>query len=131
MQLLTTVDPRDNLQKATRFELIEYAKANGVDVPEDAPGSYTIQLLRARNLTNIKIPDRPLGLYVAPSNSFTDAPQGIDADEHLIKQYTQQKKIETEVSQMSIQEIRRFCKANNIKFSRKDTLVILREKLSG
>ena len=54
MQLLSNVDPRDNLQKATRWELIDYARANGVDVPSDAPAIYKLALARRTNKTPVE-----------------------------------------------------------------------------
>src|SRR6185437_5733367 len=136
MQLLTNVDPRDNLQKATRWELIDYARANGVDVPADAPAIYTMKVLRSRGLTNIKIPDRPLGLYA--NGPETTAPQveseteinTASADDDLIRQYEQEKK-QPPVSEMSMTELRHACKVKGIKMDRTDNKQTLKDKLSG
>lgn len=138
MQLLSNVDPRDNLQKATRWELIDYAKANGVEVPNDAPAIYTMKILRARGLTNIKVPDRPLGLY-AGGVALSDQTQisadtevnVASADDDLIRQYEQQKQEETDVSKMLMPQLRHACKTKGIKMDRRDNLKTLREKLSA
>lgn len=139
MQLLSTEDPRDNLQKATRWELIDFAKANGIDVPQDAPAIYTMKVLRSRGLTNIKIPDRPLGLYTGKGDALTESPAVMsdaevttaNAEDDLIRQYEKQKKEEADVSNMSIQQVRRACKERGILISRRDNLQTLRAKLSG
>ena len=137
MQLLSNIDPRDNLQKATRWELIDYAKANGIEVPEDAPAIYTMKLLRARGLTNIKIPDRPLGLYANNGSALSDNTVAVsegdtpNADDDLIRQYESQKKEEQDTSKMTVGQLRTACKARGIKMSRTDNMQTLKEKLSG
>ena len=138
MQLLSIDDPRDNLQKATRFELIDFAKANGIDVPEDAPAIYTMKILRSRGLTNIRIPDRPLGLYVGSGEVMSEAQISSDsevissnAEDDLIRQYQTQKKEEADVSKLPMHRLRTVCKEKGVKFSRKDNMQTLREKLSA
>jgi len=137
MQLLSQVDPRDNLQKATRFELVDFAKANGIAVPEDAPAIYTMKILRARGLTNIKVPDRPLGLYANSGETLTETNSSAivegdtpNADDDLIRQYEAQKK-QPDVSQLTMGELRVLCKSRGIKMARTDTMQTLKEKLSG
>ena len=137
MQLLTIEDPRDNLQKATRWELIDFAKANGIDIPGDAPAIYTMKVLRSRGLTNIKIPNRPLGMNAGAGEVMTDEAFGegadatvVNADDDLIRQFESQK-AETDVSKMLMPDLRKACKARGIKMARTDNLKTLREKLSG
>jgi hypothetical protein len=139
MQLLSIEDPRDNLQKANRWELIDYAKANGIDVPQDAPAIYTMKVLRARGLTNIRVPDRPLGLYVGRGDSMVDEPQisgnaeitEVSADDHMILQYQQEKQSETDYVNMPMNQLRAACKAKGIKMQRTDNINTLREKLTA
>lgn len=134
MQLLSIIDPRDSLDKATRWELIDYAKANGLQVDDDCPAIVTRQLLRAKGLTNIKIPDRPLGLYgskaeaqIAAENKPADA-NAMNADELMAAQYQAEK---TDFSKSPMNALRAECKKRGIKMSRRDNLQSLREKLSG
>lgn len=138
MQLLTIEDPRDNLQKATRWELIDYAKANGIDVPGDAPAIYTMKVLRSRGLTNIKIPHRPLGMNAGAGDVMTDAALGegadvtvANADDDFIRQFEAQKQEETDIDKMLMPQLRMACKAKGIKMARTDNLKTLREKLRG
>jgi hypothetical protein len=125
MQLRSIIDPRDSLEKATRWELIDFAKANGIDVPDDAPALYTMDILRAHGLTNIKVPDRPLGLYAG--SGIESKP---DAKDDFLRQYEAEKKGQ-DVSAIPMHQLRSLLKSKGIKFSRKDKLQTLREKLSG
>ena len=136
MQLLTTEDPRDNLQKATRWELVEFAKANGIDLDENTPAIVSAKILRDRGLTNIKIPDRPLGLYVGTKHEAmvdhsvsVPGEVTINAEDDLVRQYEQQQKAKAEVSKMTIGQLRVACKERGIKMSRRDNMQTLREKL--
>jgi len=136
MQLLTTEDPRDNLQKANRWELVAFAKENGIDLDENTPAIVSAKILRDRGLTNIKIPDRPLGLYVSSKNEalVEHAPSvkgeiTINAEDDLVRQYEQQQKARTDLSSMTIGQLRVACKERGIKMSRRDNMQTLREKL--
>lgn len=55
-------DPRDNLEKAHRLELVRFANANGLtQITEHMPAILIRRELRSRGLTNIRIPRRILG----------------------------------------------------------------------
>ncbi len=62
MQLLTTQDPRDNLEKARLGELVTFAKANRVSGIDPAmPAILIRRILRNKGLIDIDVPVRPLG----------------------------------------------------------------------
>ena len=129
MQLLTNIDPRDDLDKSDRWELVAACRLNGIEVEHDAPAFITKRALRSRGISKIKHVDRPLGLYTSASTS--DGGQIHDADEALIKQYEAQKKEETDISKMPMTQLRTACKTKGIKMERRDNLVTLREKLTA
>lgn len=55
-------DPRDNLDKAVRWELDQFAKENGVtEITPEMPAILKRKILRSKGLVNIKIPTRVLG----------------------------------------------------------------------
>lgn len=67
-------DPRDNLERARKPELVKYAKANGVtavqgvDIDHPAMAAMLIRrALREKGLTRIVVPPRPLGGTPAPA----------------------------------------------------------------
>lgn len=149
-----TVDPRDNLDKARRRELVEFAQANGLtDIDENMPadGYDGIRhLLRSKGITRIIIPPRKLGAQAsertfplkphkpaANSRVETDPKVKIDADElrSFRAWQAQQKKnkiaAEKPVGDMSIGELRQACKAKGIKLARTDNIASLRAKLNG
>lgn len=60
-------DPRDNLDKAHRLELVRFAVAAGMrEITEQMPAIVIRGLLRAKGLTNIRVPPRPLGAQNQP-----------------------------------------------------------------
>lgn len=147
-----TVDPRDNLDKAHRRELLDFAKANGLEVDENMPaddiegraGTGLRGLLRSKGLTRIAIPprsiDNRIGDRTFPLKSKPAVPAQASADEWAEFQkfkawkaaQSQDAKI-TEpkpIDQMSITELRTECKARGIKMERKDTMETLRAKLA-
>lgn len=108
-------DPRDNLSKASRFELCRLAEERGikeVHYSADMTLEQMAELLRSKNVHDIALPDRPLGVY---------KPVVINADAAP--------KPEKSVSDMTIIELRSACKARGIKIARKDTMETLRSKL--
>ena len=130
MQLLTTEDPRDNLEKASRWELEAFAKENGCPVPHGYPAMLTIKVLRARGLTQIKIKERPLGLYNG-GETITASPnvpsqQGISPEDLLEAQFKEQ---QNDLSNKSMNELRALCKELGIKMDRRDNMKTLRDKL--
>lgn len=94
MHLLTTVDPRDNLEKATRKELEIFAKENGVkEIVSGMPANLMRRILRARGLTRIKIPNRvlgqPYGRHDEPAPVEGSSIE-VSADEDLMRQWIAQ-----------------------------------------
>lgn len=127
-------DPRDNLEKATRWELYEYAKQVGCkEVYEPMPAMLAIQILRARGFTNIRIPDRPLGsiaILGAMPRGVAEPPatQTLDALAELKKQFETQQAAPKE---LTFQQMRIELKARGIKYKRTDKVDTLRELLDG
>jgi hypothetical protein len=87
LQLKQIYDPRDNLEKARRMELLRFAQQNGVsEIVEAMPAILMRQILRARGLTRIAASARPLGALEpeapAPANIVT-----VDAVADLERQW--------------------------------------------
>lgn len=142
MQLNIIVDPRDALSKARRDELWRFAKANNVAEIND-PNMEAIlmrDVLRRRGITNIRIPNRPLGT-LSPNHrpQATKQPQNsidTDATDDLWKQYqarkdSQQIPPSPPLKDMGINELRAECKRINIKLERRDNMQSLREKIEA
>ena len=133
-QLLRIDDPRDKLEKATRDELYDFARAQGVtDITEDMPAILMRRILRSKGKTNIDIPNRPLGSnpgVVAPPDKAQDvvAVPEITAEEDLMRQYQAAKVAPAE---MTMGQMRAECKRRGIKMARTDNMDTLRAKLNG
>lgn len=146
-----TVDPRDNLDKALRRELIEFAQANGLQIDPNMPaddiegkdGTGLRNLLRAKGLTRISIPNRSINSRgtnrTFPMNKAAPAvPPQASADEWKeFQEFKAWKASQTAapvvtkpIGEMSIKELRTACKARGIKMERKDNMETLRAKLS-
>jgi len=150
MRLNKTDDPRDNLQRATKRELIDFAHAKGLtEVHEGMPvdslpheGKQGIrELLRSKGLSRIPVPPRPLGAKIPlrthalhPSQPAKPV-QSATADEWAeFQQFKAWKAAQTPkavvpVADMSMGELRAACKANGVAISRRDNMELLREKL--
>lgn len=147
-----TVDPRDNLDKAHRRELVDFARANNLEVSEDMPaddvegriGSGLRSLLRSKGLTRITVPhrsiDNRIGDKTFPIRSKPAAPPQATSDEWAeFQQFKAWKAVQKPpaavpdpakpVAEMSITELRQVCKAKGVKLERRDTMDIMREKL--
>lgn len=160
MQLKTIDDPRDSLAKARRWELEQYAKANGVtEIQPGMPAIVMRNILRSRGLTRIPVPARPLGQQNQPKprlmykNGILQQPQpplprpepqskGVEAnaDDDLARQFGLERITSEEkaklfpdklVADMKITELRQECKRRGIKMARTDNMPALREKLNG
>ena len=151
MQLLNIIDPRDNLEKAKRRELLDFAHAHGLNhLTSEMPAILIRKQLRAHGLTNIKVPSRPLG-KVETSGSLT-ADQAvsdenivsIDAADDLARQYglepIEEKPIEEPKAKPMPKNtniitehanLKKECKARGIKIARTDTREMLKAKLGG
>ncbi len=142
-----TVDPRDNLDKARRRELVEFANANGLTdvtemMPADGDGGIR-QLLRSKGLTRIPVPRRDLGAQASERTfPMRGAPtKKIEVSDDQLKEFqkflawkAQQgkpvaPKPDKPVAEMSFNELRQECKRRSIKFGRKDNLKTLRAML--
>ena len=128
-------DPRDALAKARRYELLKFAKANGIsEITESMPAILMRKILRGRGLTRIAIPPRTLGQMnqarsaeAAPSSG--DQVPEIDADADLARQFGQPAAPKP-AGDMSINELRAAVKAKGLKIARTDTMESLRAKLA-
>jgi hypothetical protein len=133
MQLLTSVDPRDNLEKAKRMELFRFARQNGIkEIEEAMPAMLMRKILRSRGMTNIRVPDRPLASTRPTSMEAMTTSQVnvIDAETDLERQYMAEKQA-SDFDAMPMNELRAECKRRGIKMSRTDNLQSLRDKLRG
>ena len=140
MRLNRIDDPRSNLQRARRYELFKFARANGVrEITEDMPADIMREILRNKRLTNIRPSAKPLGAIGAnsaggqPDN--TPAPQ-INATEDLMRQYMASKApppadAPRKFSEMTIGELRVECKRLGVKMERTDNMAKLRAKLAA
>jgi hypothetical protein len=154
IQLLKITDPRDNLEKARRRELVAFAHANGLkEINDEMPAILIRRILRRRGLTQITIPKRVLGSTAGPvADAVVDAAvEGpkIDMEDDLARQYGLDPNRLTSASEAEqapppkpkpdlpprplIERTRlmRLAKARGIKCGRKDTLQTLKEKLGG
>jgi hypothetical protein len=133
MQLLTSVDPRDNLEKAKRMELFRFARQNGIkEIEEAMPAMLMRKILRSRGMTNIRVPDRPLA-STRPTNMeamTTSQVNVIDVETDLERQYMAEKQA-ADYEAMPLNELRAECKRRGIKMARTDNLQSLRDKLRG
>lgn len=140
LQLLTIIDPRDNLEKARRPELVAYARANGLpDISEAMPAILIRKKLRNAGLTTIRIPERILGQPTAlhQSTAITDDGEvlasgnghAIDADDDLARQFdtTAPKNPHT----MAYNELRRTARRMGVKLVRKDNLASIKAKVAA
>lgn len=131
-------DPRDNLEKATRWELYDFAKAVGInEVKEPMPALLAVQILRAAGKTNIPINPPPLGSIAVLGkdlmSSHVAADATVDALADLKRQYEQQLANPDPVPSGPIDpnnfnEVRSELKRRGVKLSRKDTKEVILEK---
>lgn len=135
MELLEIIDPRDPLEKATRFELADFAKANGLThVTDEWPAPLIRKELRKKGLINIPIPNRQLGQgWMKPTpealtSSPSDGATEIDADDFLAAQFQQQQQ-SIDPMNMDIRQVRSSLKQHGVKAKRTDNLNDLRQKL--
>lgn len=139
MELQKLDDPRDRLGKATRWELIQFARQNNVaEIDPEMPAMLMRDILRRKGITNIQIPNRLLGSRNywgrgAPVAQETKNGAATDAVADLARQWQEQKKtpVAFKKSGNQITDLRRECKARGIKISRRDTIKILKEKLAA
>lgn len=123
--LKSLVDPRDILTKASRYELCAFAQANGVieiDYGSDMTLEEMIAILRNRGLTNITLPERPLGVY---------KPVVLGLNQQIAEKPAPAAPAvpEKPLNKMDMNELRAACKARGIKMERTDNMRSLREKL--
>lgn len=142
-------DPRDNLQRARRLELVRFARSNGqIDITEAMPADIIRKLLRSRGLTKISIPHRVLGSMaqertlppgvapgpaVAKANGAPEKIVEVDADDDLMRQYQQSKPAIPKRGrpQLEVNRLRDECRALGIKLSRRDNMNDMREKIKA
>jgi hypothetical protein len=150
MQLNKIQDPRRNIEKARRHELVLFAKAHGVkEIKPDMPATLIRKILTSKGLTDIRITQRTLGQNhtlitgIQPSSpkkpkkgedhGYRDTVETIDADEDLMRQYEAEHaaNVVTAVDDMTIQQLRAECKKRGIKSHRSQKADDLREILNG
>ncbi len=116
-------DPRDNLGKATRYELCQAAKHHGITEfnygTDDITLEDMIAILRRHGIRDITIPNRILGDY---------RPTVINAESVKSEKVVAAEPAKA-ASDMSMTELRSECKKRGIKMARTDNMTTLREKL--
>lgn len=123
-------DPRSNLDKARRSELVRFAQENNISgITENMPAILIRRKLQEVGKTHIKISPRPLGSQGGAGQAVSNDVQvtQIDAADDLARQFSSQASVPVE--RQSINELRAECKKRGIKLSNRDTLKSMREKL--
>ena len=126
MTVLSRVDdPRNNLKKATRWELIQFARSKGVNIDPEMPAELMRDILADNGHTDIQLPPRVLGSpnYWGRGKTATSVPpmsvkadNTVNAKSDLARQWReQQKPKETK----SYNEMRADLKAAGVKLDRK------------
>lgn len=135
---------RPALDRATRDELLAYAKTKGMKLDANMPRDLIIQILREKGYTDIKAAVRIMGMpigYVGddgipqqPGNPV----KTVSAADDLKRQWEQSQAIAEKrsdalrsLADMSMKELRDQAKTRGIKLTRTDTMQSIREKLNG
>lgn len=123
-------DPRDNLSRATRYELCQFAAAHGVSeihYSSDMTLDDMKTVLRERGLTNIHVPPRMLGdNRPPPVHGIMDVTGGKTP---VKVQYENKIEPSIPVNAMTRAQLAKECKARGIKMERTDSKEKLRERL--
>jgi hypothetical protein len=149
MILNRSEDPRDPLQKATRYEIWKFAKANGVDFPDGPNGLPPADLMRAelrqRGLLRLSTSRPPLGAQNGPTGPGSaiiqqPAQQGVerDATADLVEQWAREQqrlrdegKVKRPERHNPMNELRARAKQLGIKVDRRDNIESLRAKVEA
>jgi len=144
-------DPRDNLERARQSELIRFAQANGLKhVTEQMPAILIRAELRARGMTNIRIPRRDLGSTLNSLRQYAESSPAakiveVNAAADLARQWAEQQarppepppakpdkpKRLVERPRSEINQLRDECKRLNIKMERRDNMATLKAKIEA
>lgn len=138
-------DPRDTLEKATRYELWKFALARGVnDIEQEMPADLMRKVLRARNVTDIHVHFPNLlhrkigmqrGVNATPTVADAVVPAAqVDASDDLMRQWKEQKVRDAQPpgppkTYNEMAELRKECRRRGIKLARTDKIGDLRAKL--
>lgn len=139
-------DPRDNLEKARRPELVRFAQSKGLhNITEAMPAILIRRELRSRGLTNIQIPRRVLGSQNQNGATMPAAMPAdqkvveVNAEDDLARQFRQQPPPPSEERprrlverpRQEINVLRDTCKRLGIKMGRRDNLDSLKAKIEA
>lgn len=133
-------DPRSNLERARRTELVAYAQANGMtDIHENVPAIIIRRRLIERGLTRVPVQAQTLGMPAGAGSSLppADGPvTEVDAEADLERQYAMQAAAPVSApvknpNLMGINELRAECKRLKIKLSRRDNMTTMKAKIEG
>lgn len=135
-------DPRDNLSKATRYQVWKFAKANGIDFPEGTPADIVRAELRRRGLRNIAVNRPELGAQnsgeagaavVPPSNG-----KEVDALADITAQWERDRQRDLASGKTKrpdrgnqMTELRLKARELHIKVDRRDNVKTLRAKIEA
>jgi hypothetical protein len=150
MLLNKVEDHRDCLEKATRWELFQFASERGVtEIDQKMPAILMRQILRARNVTNIEtqfpfLTRRTIGQQrgvnaTNPQNNPNAKVAEIDATQELMRQWRneQARDVQPPIVEQAkravnpMAELRAECKRRGIKITRTSKMEDLRAKIDG
>ena len=132
-------DPRDNLEKARRMELVRFAQACGLpNITEHMPAMLIRRELRNKGMTNIKVPPRILGSQHQPNAVMPSPDQKVvevNAADDLARQFRAEQPVPAIPRRgrpkSEINKLRDECKRLGIKMDRRDNVNNLREKIKA
>lgn len=134
LSLKSIEDPRDLLEKATRKELENYAKENGIkEIKQTMPAVVMRQLLRRRGVFDVGVRrtlGRPMNAVKQEIDYSQEASVTMSADDALMKQW-EVDDAQDDYSSMHIGKLRKLVKQRGLKQDRKDGKQALIDKLRG
>jgi hypothetical protein len=144
MQLNKIDDPRSNLQKARRRQLVEFAHAKGMtEISEQMDADLIRERLMQRGFSQIPLRTYSLGHAgrhevppIGPKAPPQASPPGLSADElQQFREWQQQRQQAPapagDIDKMPIGDLRKACKAKKIPMVRTDNMASLKEKLKA
>ncbi len=141
-------DPRSPLQRMRRYELINYARANGIpNVTDNVPAIIIRKLCAAKGLRGLMVRRPPLGSVTGSVSNMAVLPDvqvnEIDADADLERQFLQALPAPVPAAAIAVQperkspatmtiiELGNEMKRLGIKRERRDNMITMRQKIEA
>lgn len=135
-------DPRSQLDKTRRIDLVRFAKVQGIkEVTEQMPAILIRKIFKDRGIHRVPARLQTLGQLApgsvaAPETAIPDdAGRSVDAEADLARQFAatahQAPAVRKTPAQMSINELGAEMKRLNIKRERRDNMISMREKIEA